>query len=81
MEITDNHGYVKMVDFGFSKRMEVYVNSLQNILRLNLKNILRLNFKWKIINHFTELSPYSFDFRMEARRGHSVVLQNMLRQK
>ena len=45
MEITDNHGYVTMVDFGFSKRMEVYVNSLQNILRLNLKNILRLNFK------------------------------------
>ena len=29
----------------------------------------------------TELSPNSVDFRMEARRGHSVGLQNMLHQK
>ena len=36
-----------MVDFGFSKRMEVYVNSLENMLMLNLK--------WTMINYFTEI--------------------------
>lgn len=60
--LLDITGYVKLVDFGFAKKLHVSINyfKLYNIFKIIIQNV------------------FKYIFRMEEKPGRSVEHQNML---